>query len=189
MGVEFEVKFRATPEILEKLRQELPGEETHFSMETTYYDTPAGELAAKHFTLRRRMENQVSVCTLKTPAGRGRNEYEVVAPTIEDALPELCKLSGHALPTGIQPICGAKFNRIAKILTVPGAVAELALDTGILTGGGKELPLCELELELKAGDPAALVLYAAGLSATYSLEEEKHSKFRRALALSRGEML
>ncbi len=189
MGVEFEVKFRATPEILEKIRQDLPGEETHFSMETTYYDTPTGELSAKFFTLRRRMENETSVCTLKTPANRGRNEYEVNAPTIEEAIPELCKLSGHTLPTHIQPICGAKFKRIAKRLTIPGAVAELALDTGILTGGGKEIPLGELELELKAGDYAALVLYAARLSATYSLEEEKHSKFRRALALARGETL
>lgn len=189
MGVEFEVKFRATPEILEKIRQDLPGAETRFSMETTYYDTPAGDLSARHFTLRHRRENQISVCALKTPASQGRNEYEVVAPTIEEALPELCKLSGHTLPTQLQPVCGAKFQRIAKTLTIPGAVAELALDKGILTGGGKEIPLGELELELKDGDPAALVCYAAGLSAKYDLTEEKFSKFRRALALARGETL
>lgn len=189
MGVEIEVKFRATPEILRQLRAQLPGEETLFSMETTYYDTVSGDLAAKHFTLRRRLENDASICTLKTPAGPGRNEFETSAPTIEEAVPILCKLSGEHIPLPVTPICGAAFTRVAKALPFPGGVAELALDMGVLTGGGKTAPLCEVELELKAGDPSALLTYAAQFAAIYGLEQERYSKFRRALALFRGETL
>ena len=189
MATEYEWKFRATPEILQKLREDMPGEETRLSMETTYYDTPAGDLAAKHFTLRRRMENGISVCTLKTPGKQGRNEFEVNAPAIQEALAELCKLSGETLPTNLLPICAAQFTRIAKTLTLTGAVAELALDQGFLTGGSTRQPLCEMELELKAGDPSAMVCYAAQLAVAYGLKQEKHSKFRRALALAKGETL
>ena len=67
MGIEFELKFRATPEILDKLRAEVGGEESVIRMETTYYDTREGALSERKITLRRRMENDVSVCTLKTP--------------------------------------------------------------------------------------------------------------------------
>ena len=78
MGIEFEVKFRATPAIQEAIRQAIPEQETIYAMQTTYYDTPGGDLAKRRFTLRRRMENALSVCTLKTPAdGLGRREFEV----------------------------------------------------------------------------------------------------------------
>lgn len=187
MSIEFELKFRGTPEILSQINEKIPGEVTHFTMQTTYYDTPQGDLSSRHFTLRRRMENGASVCTLKTPAGQGRNEFEVNAPSIEEALPELCKLSGEALPTAIVPICGAKFTRLAKTVALPDCTVELALDRGILSGGGREVPLCEVEVELKEGTPQAAMQYAAGLAIAFGLEPEKHSKFRRALALAKGE--
>lgn len=187
MAIEFELKFRAAPEILEKLRNTVPGEERPFAMETTYYDTPTGQLQAKHFTLRRRLENQISVCTLKTPAAEGRNEFEVNAPSMEEALSELCKLSGEELPSHIVPICGAKFTRIAKTVALPDATVELALDRGVLSGGGREAPVCEVEVELKSGTPQAAIQYAAQLSMAFGLEPEKYSKFRRALALAKGE--
>ena len=38
MGYEFELKFRANPEILEKMGRDFPADEV-FRMRTTYYDT------------------------------------------------------------------------------------------------------------------------------------------------------
>ena len=190
MGYEFELKFRADENTLALLRREVAGEEKTYHMHTTYYDTPDGGLSAKRYTLRRRMENDVSVCTLKVPAkGDGRGEFETVCDTIEAAIPELCKLSGLAEMEGItiQEVCGARFTRIAKTFVWQGTTMELALDKGELFGGGRTIPLFEVEVELKEGSEAAVRAFGAFLSVAYGLQPEKASKFRRGLALYRGE--
>ena len=193
MGVEFELKFRGAPDILQKIRQDISGKETVYHMETTYYDTPDSALSEKKFTLRRRMENGLSVCTLKTPAkGLGRMEFEVNAPDIETAIPELCKLSGiaelsHLLAKGVAPLCGAKFQRIAKTVFFEGSMLELALDEGTLSGGGKTAPFWEIEVELKNGAAETVVKYAKNLATTYGLQTEYASKFARSRALAKGE--
>ncbi len=193
MGIEFELKFRATLEALEALRASVEGEENSYAMETTYYDTPDGALSTRHRTLRRRQENERSVCTLKIPAAAGaREEFEVDSPDIFSALPELCKLSGLTeLSTftkeTLLPICGARFTRIAKTVCLSGCTVEVALDQGVLLGGGQQLPLCEIEFELKGGDRNIAIAYALSLAARFDLKEEPCSKFRRALALAKGE--
>ena len=192
MGIEFELKYRATPEILKQVAQNVRGEVQRYAMHTTYYDTADGLLTRQHCTLRRRMENEASVCTLKMPTGgAGRAEYSVECPDIQEAIPELCKLSRfseqEALLSGLQEVCGARFDRTYITVEIPGAVVELALDTGILTGGGREAPLCELEVELKSGSQAAVVVYGKALALRYGLQPETKSKFRRAYLLAKGE--
>ena len=192
MGREFELKFRAMPEDLAKLRQRF-GDFAAISMETTYYDTPAGDLAQGHITLRRRFENGLSVCTVKTPGdGHGRGEWDAEADTIQDAIPLLRRAGcGVDLDTltkaGLLPICGARFTRLAKTLEAGNCRVELALDQGFLLGGGKEIPLCEVEVELKSGEETAAVAFARQLALEYGLEPEGKSKFRRALDLAKGE--
>ena len=193
MGIEYELKFRATPQILEQIRKAVPGQEQKISMETTYYDTRENSLSGRKYTLRRRMENEQSVCTLKTPAGNlGRRELEILCDSIDTALPELCKLSGIAdlaaiTAQGVIPVCGARFTRIAKTLVLEGCTVELALDQGVLTGGGREIPLCEVEVELKEGSREAAAAYAGALVVRFGLKAEHSSKFRRAQKLARGE--
>ena len=193
MGIEFELKFRATPQAQQNILAEIPGQEQRFSMQTIYYDTPSGALSARHYTLRRRMENDASVCTLKAPApGGARGEWETECGAIEEAIPVLCKLGAPAdLPDltaeGLLPICGARFQRTARTLELPDCTVELAVDRGVLTGGGRELPLCEVEVELKAGSEAVCVAFARKLAELYGLTPEPKSKFRRALGLYRGE--
>jgi inorganic triphosphatase YgiF len=192
MGREFELKFRATPAQQDAILQGFGGF-SPISMETTYYDTPSRSLSARRITLRRRLENGISVCTLKTPgSGYSRGEWNVEETEIAAAIPVLCKLSGVVeLPTwlqeGLSPLCAARFTRQRKILSLPEFTAELALDRGVLLGAGREQALCELELELIAGSEAALVEYAKNMAAQYGLEPESDSKFRRAMALATGE--
>jgi len=88
---------------------------------------------------------------------------------------------------GLVEVCGARFTRLYKQLSVEGAVVELALDRGTLLGGGRELPLCEVEVELKAGTEDAAAAFAQTLAQKYGLQPEKRSKFRRALALAKEE--
>ena len=104
----------------------------------------------------------------------------------------LCKFSGSKelltlTGSGIIPICGAKFTRIAKTLSIPGAVIELALDQGVLLGGNKELPFWEAEVELKSGAPEALMTFGQDFAKEFGLQPEPKSKFRRALDLTKGD--
>lgn len=193
MGREFELKYAADAPRQEALRGAFPGDWRIITMETTYYDTPEADLSARRVTLRRRMENGVPVCTVKTPAVGGvRGEWECPCEKIEEAVEMLCKLGCPAALSGcakkgLVPICGARFTRQALTLTVGECTVELALDAGELLGGGRTLPLCEVEVELKTGDEAAAVAFAEELAARFALKPEKSSKFRRALALAKGE--
>ena len=195
MAIEYELKFKADDGTLSAIEAAFSGTVQKYKMQTTYYDTPDGALSVRHYTLRRRLENGISVCTLKTPAGKaGRRETEVECDSIQDAIPELCKLGApkelHALlQKGLLPICGAEFSRTAITLRYESSVLELALDRGVLHGGDKSQPLCEVEVELKDGSMDEADLFALALAQRFSLVPEPHSKFRRAQALYKGEPL
>ena len=191
MGREFELKFAATAADHEALRLRY----SHLSpitMETTYYDTPAGDIRRLRWTLRCRRENGISICALKTPGeGFGHGEWEVTCDRIENAINRLLgkgapeQLYGFA-QTGLSPVCGARFTRLAGLIDAPGCTVELALDEGVLLGGGKEQPLCEIEVELKSGSEEAAAAFAIALAQEYGLRPETRSKIARAMALAEG---
>ena len=189
MGSEYELKYRADQEVLHSIFTTFPARWQTIAMETTYYDTPSHSLSRRRWTLRRRMENSRSVCTLKTPGiGAERGEWEVNADSIESAISELCKLGApqelsDLCKEGLVVSCGARFTRRAGTFTLRDSVMEFALDQGVLLGGGKEIPLCELEIEHKDGSRESMELFAAELAEIYNLQPEEKSKFARALAL------
>lgn len=192
MGREFELKFAATAEVQAAIRQAY-GSFRRISMETTYFDTMDGALSARKMTLRLRKENELCICTLKTPLPDGsRGEWECQATDIQDGLDTLVALGAPKqvailAESGLQAICGAKFTRLVTEVVTADGRAELALDSGILLGGGREAELCEVEVELKSGSDRAILAFADELAAGYGLQPENRSKFRRALALAKGE--
>ena len=192
MGREFELKYAATEQIQEAVAAKYSDFHT-ITMETTYFDTPHGDLAARRITLRRRMENGVSVCTVKTPLpDGGKGEWEICWQEPATMVEQLCK---HGAPeqllswtkNGIVPICGARFTRRAKTIDLPGGSVELALDRGVLLGGDHQEELCELEVELKSGEDQVALDFAAQIAAEFQLQAEPRSKFRRAQLLAKGE--
>lgn len=191
MATEYELKFKANPEVLAAIDAAFPGG-TVMEMETAYYDTPTGALSQRRYTLRRRLENGVSVCTLKTPAGDARGEWETECDSIENAIPKLMAMGAPAeletlVKEGLVHICGAKFTRLAKTVVLPECTVEIALDKGILLGGGKTEALCEAEVELKKGEKGACDGFAKKLAERFGLVPEEKSKFARALRLYKGE--
>ncbi len=191
MGREFELKFMATRQIFGEVVAEY-GDFREIRMETAYYDTPDGALSKRHITLRRRMENGVSVCTVKTPLSDGsRGEWEVEWSDPATMVTALCCAGAPGFLSeltkdGIQEVCGAKFIRLAKTVSGEGWEVELALDEGFLIGGGRAEPLCELEVELKSGNDASAMAFAKKLARKYDLRPENQSKFRRASRLAEG---
>lgn len=189
MGREFELKYTATPQKLAEIRS-LFQNWVEFSMKTTYFDTADHQLAAKKCTLRQRSENGTSVCTLKTPTdGLGRGEWDVQADWSENAVARLFENAGEKpiAFSALMPVCGASFTRLAVTEEIPGCTVEIALDQGILLGGGRELPLCELEIEVKSGSENAAIAWAGHFAARFDLKPESKSKFKRALLLAKGE--
>ena len=181
MGREFELKYSADADAFAALGAKWD-DFTVISMETTYFDTADCALSSRHITLRRRMENGVSVCTVKTPDGaHGRGEWELEENDIETAIPMLCKLGAPDLlldltKNGVEISCGARFTRRAKLLELSDCTVEIALDEGVLLGGGKELPLREVEVELKSGSEETAVAFAQALAAMYGLTAEEKRK-------------
>ena len=189
MATEFELKYRATPELLEQIRAAFPGGYVFIPMATTYFDTPQGDLGLRRWTLRHRREGEREVCTLKTPApGGARGDWEVDCADIHEAVGVLAEKSGMAelseLARGdLTATCGARFDRQALLLEKEDFSAELALDVGFLMNGEKAAPFAEAELELKAGSREALVAFGEAFQARFGLEVQPLSKFARARAL------
>ncbi|MCI8844099.1 MAG: CYTH domain-containing protein [Oscillospiraceae bacterium] len=193
MGTELEWKYAADEKTLRLVAERYGGQNWRvIEMESLYFDTPARDLGQRRWTLRLRRENGVGVVCLKTPGtGRARGEWEVRCEDPRAALPllaaegapsELAALTGGQT---LEPVCGARFTRRAALLPLPGdGTVELCLDAGELFSGERRAPLCEVEAELKSGEPEEAERFAQALAAQYGLREEPESKFRRASRLA-----
>ncbi len=172
------------------------GPPKQYHMQTLYLDTADRRLAAADITLRRRMENQTSVVCCKAPlpgetapAGKLRGEWELETDDMEAALPVLVERGAprvilEAAADGLAPVCSADFLRTARLLRLPdGTTAELALDSGSLLGQIKTMPFCEVELELKSGNPDACLALIEALAAARGLKPQPLSKYARAKRL------
>lgn len=190
MGREFELKYTAEkPSVLEDICAFLQGNVRETPMKSTYYDTSGGDLAARKWTLRLRKEGESSVVTMKTAGdGKTRGEWEYKAENVTNAGEKLVKLGAprellELLQEEACPVCGAEFLRKAVNVDLDGTVVEVALDAGRLFRGEKESPICEVEVELKAGKEENAVEFAKKLAEKFGLREESRSKFVRAVTL------
>ena len=189
MGREFELKYQATPETIAAIQAKF-GAFTPISMETTYYDTEDLSLRQRKWTLRRRLENGKAVCTVKTPLPDGsRGEWETENADLAAGVRQLCAMGAPKeildyVNLGVTPFCGAKFTRLAKTIVLPGGCVELALDEGVLLGGGQEKPFSEVEVELKSGGDDLAKAFAGALAKEFNLTEQPKSKLARAMALA-----
>ena len=78
---------------------------------------------------------------------------------------------------------GIEYER--KYKATPQALDRLLASLG---QSGRQIPLCEVEAELKAGDPKDVDRYGVYLQTAFGLEPETHSKFARAKMLAKGEL-
>lgn len=199
MGKELEWKL-AVPEACllddilawEGVRARMAEEPRFYHMQSSYYDTPDRRFSRRRITLRRRLENETPVICVKAPLPGAddrylHGEWEVEGADAAAALPRLVEMGApEELLEPVPLVCmwEADFERRAVLLRFDdGSAAELALDLGALYGPTHSLPLCELELELKEGGPAAALTLLAALRERYALKPQEKSKFARARAL------
>lgn len=201
-AMEIEAKYRVGPaeielvaalRILDRYTLE-PAPEPELQ-ENIYYDTADGRLAAARHGLRVRRIGERALITLKGPATvdeagvhrRVEHEFPGADPRPLSWPPGSARELALALigDAPLIPIVAVHTERhILHAARAGRVVAELALDRGVLRGGGREQLFTELEIELlPAGEPEDIAALAKGLAAQISLTPEPRSKLERALAL------
>jgi triphosphatase len=203
MNKETEIKLRVSRATLTALRdhpllkkRNKSGWEQH-ELFNQYFDTPERDLATAKVALRLRRDGDQVIQTLKTRgqsvAGLSeRNEWDW---NLTKAKLDLKKLDDSCWPAALaeldkkqlQPIFTTDFVRQrAEIAWGRGkarVVIEAALDLGKVIAGEGEEEICELELELRQGEPEALLELAAELAADLALMPCDISKAERGYRL------
>ena len=197
--LECELKLVATPTDLGEVKRRLlmlAGRKraARKTLTSVYYDTVDHELKRQGLTLRVRQRNRQYVQTVKSvnasaslPLTRG--EWE---DALAGAQPDLhAPNSGVHLPAALsegelRPLFVTTVRRAAIVLR-PDATTEIeaAIDDGVIEAAESRRtePICEIELEHKIGDPAAIYDIGLRLLEVAPLRLEMRSKAERGFDL------
>lgn len=200
--MEIEAKFQATPAdlaLIAELRSLGPYQLTPAPapelQENRYFDTADGRLSAAQHGLRVRRIGERALITFKGPASvsadgvfrrvehefPGDDPHPSTWPRGEARELALALIGAEALV----PTVAVSTQRTILYADRDGVrVAELCLDRGLLRGGARERPFCELEVELLAdGQQADLDALLGALRERLPLTPEPRGKLQRALTL------
>lgn len=159
---------------------------------STYFDTPANDLLAAGYTLRVRRNGAARIQTVKASGVPSaglfvRSEWECPLeddrPRFDPACGPLAEVIGTPQLERIGPAFTTDMKRRILRIEHDGATIELAVDQGEVRAGDRVEPVCEVELELRDGSPAALFDLARDLSERVPLRLGVRSKSERGYAL------
>ncbi len=202
MAVETELKLRIAPGQLPRLKRHALLKAHQIARPVTrrlhniYYDTPKLDLRRSGMALRLRHAGRLWLQTLKgggsVQAGlHQRNEWEV--PVSRAALDfsatqaeEWDELLRPSLRKKLKPVFVTDFSRSSRMLDFHGAQIELCMDQGEVRTEQRSMPICELELELKSGDPQRLFELALAILEIVPFELESVSKAEQGYRLLTG---
>ena len=162
---------------------------------SVYYDTPDLDLKKHRTALRLRRTGTRWIQTVKTEGKitgglheRPEWESETAEGTFDfAAIPDPAVrefFADEKIRETLRPVFVTEFTRTSSLLEFAGGdVVELSLDQGEICAEEKRLPISEVELELKAGNPARLFDLALQLQESISLKLENVSKAERGYRL------
>lgn len=176
-------------------------------LQAAYHDTAERTLALAGLALRLRREGRQWVQTLKGAGDDGltRAEHNVrrgagaAVPAIEPRLhagtmvgDRLIALLGANPGTPLQTLYRTDIRRRTRTQVVrspgrPQSRVELAFDAGRIDAGAASIEVCELEIELLAGSPSAVIETARRWLPRFGLWLDGRSKAERGDLLARGE--
>lgn len=165
---------------------------------SAYYDTPDLAFRRHNAAVRLRRESGRWIQTVKVGGGaaaglHAREELERPVPAQQlshSALVEagLGEILDGVPSDAIGVVFTTTFRRTRAVIeATPGDHIEIAVDRGEITAGGRRLPICEIELELKSGTAQALFRLARELAAGLPLRLDNESKAERGYRLAAGE--
>lgn len=173
-----------------------PGRWEEMPVRAVYFDTDNRDLKQANIAYRVRREGEKYVATVKRGGDpnsnvQRRQEWNVETNSTE---PDVSLFKGTEIGKELEAISGkgvlgpvflCVFNRRFITLCLEQCTfAELALDLGYITAGKLSEPICELELELKQGNPQVMLAMADRIAQKYGLSPEPRSKYRRGAALA-----
>ncbi len=156
----------------------------HFT--STYYDTPPRSLGHAGITLRRRLENGVSLWQLKLPrGGNTRAEIEELGGPAGPPAGLLALLTAHLRYGGLEQIATLRTRRSGIRVADGGrAVADVTLDTVHVVGNGATRHgFDELEIELVDGDERDLKRLGRTLRRAGAKRSDGRPKVMRVVGL------
>jgi inorganic triphosphatase YgiF len=171
------------------------------ALDNLYFDTPALTLARSKSALRLRCTPDGWLQTFKTIGNaqsgmHSRHEWEmaVAGPALEiEALLKACDdpdaaAALRAAAPQLTELFRTTFTRTLWPVVKDGTQIEAAIDRGEIIaqvdGIARSMPICEVELELKSGDEAALHALASELAASVpGLAPDDVSKAQRGYQL------
>lgn len=200
MAVEIELKLRIAPEQLARLKRHALLKSHQVArpvarcLYNVYYDTPKLDLHRSAMALRLRRVGGKWLQTLKgggeVRAGlHSRNELEI--PVAGEALefPSLPEWDEHLplpLRKKLRPVFVTDFSRTTRLLDWQGGRIEACFDQGEIRSEQRSLPICELELELKSGEPSCLFELALAILDVVPCELEVVNKAEYGFRLLEG---
>lgn len=146
-----------------------PGRKKSVRQTSIYFDTADHVLVKSGISVRIRTVRRRKVQTVKLTRGNlfRRGEWECAVsddvPVLDKASPLADFFDGH--PEPLVPLFRVENMRSLWSLSDADAVLEINLDRGEIVTSDRRWPLCELELELKAGNPSALFHWARQIDA------------------------
>ncbi len=163
----------------------LRGRVTHMRLQAFYFDTPDRDLVRARIALRLRREGDQWVQTLKMPGENSLSRIEInhdrPSPDLDLSVyagePFAAVLAKHA---GALSICyETDVQRTFRQARTALGLVELAFDTGLLRAGSLELPISEIEFELKRGELAAVFALGKKWQQAHGLILDVRSKSER----------
>ena len=197
MNEEIELKLDLSPASAQALERSSlwPGAGEVAQLDALYFDTPDRLLRAHGLTLRVRRSGDERIQTIKADGASGsgglftRAEWEMPVPADEPVLdaraPIAAVLDGAAAT--IERTFQVEVERRKWLLSNDGATTEIVLDRGRVRAGEREAPVCEVELEQKAGNAAALFALARRIDAVAPVRLGVVTKSERGYHLLDGD--
>ncbi len=201
MAKEIEIKFVIDPEhiplVLDHptVKRLALGPAKKKQVVSTYLDSAAYDLRNQGigFRVRRTPEGWVQTVKAKgSGAGSLHQREEFECPIIDDQpdyeqlaeSPFAAHFADEAFRATLQPLFTTDFERTAWYLELEDfTTIEMVLDVGEIRAAGQTEPICEIELELKGGNPVSLMKTAIALAESLPCRAEFRSKAARAYNL------
>ncbi|PHY06117.1 MAG: inorganic triphosphatase [Alcaligenaceae bacterium] len=184
--VEQELKLHVSKEAYAGVEKDLlRGRVSRIRLQAFYFDTPARDLIRAKIALRLRREGEQWVQTLKMP---GENSLSRIEFNHERPTPDLdlSVYAGTSVAAVLEKhadsltICyETDVQRVFRETRSGQGLVEIALDTGVLRADSIELPISEIEFELKRGQLAAVFTLGKKWQQTHGLILDVRSKSER----------
>lgn len=151
----------------------------HRELKSRYFDTPEGTLNDENVELRVRSDGDRWIQTMKVAEQNGdalgiyeRQEFDAEVEDAEldfDLLPApngngKLRIHKAKVRKKLQPIFETRISRTIHDLEVQGDLVEMVVDDGEVSSGEEVTTICQIELELKRGNPETLFAVASQIA-------------------------